>query len=282
MKLLKKLKKLFGVYRQLTKIENVLVHQSIELIKKDERYKDSKNLIPFGNKVYSQNEEDGIIQEIFNRIGSTNKVFIEFGIGNGLENNTYALLFDGWTGLWIEGSKSAVNNINKGLSKTINSGRLIVKNAFITKKSINKLISTSIKQDEIDLLSIDIDGNDIHIFNEINCIKPRVVVIEYNPKFAPPIKYCKDYREDHIWRRDDNFGASLKFLEIELEKSGYNLVGCNITGSNAFFIRSELVNDKFQKPYTAETHYEPARLHLTAFASGHSSSFSTLEDSVNK
>ncbi len=281
MKILKKLKKLFGIYRQLTKIENVLVHQSIELIKMNERYKDSKNLIPFGNKIYSQNDEDGIIREIFKRIGTTNKVFIEFGIGNGLENNTFALLFDGWAGLWIEGSKSAVKNINEALNKTINSGKLTVKNAFISKNNINELISMSIKHDEIDLLSVDIDGNDIHIFKEIKCVKARVVVIEYNPKFAPPIKYCKKYKDDHTWNRDDNFGASLKFLESEFEKNGYSLVGCNITGSNAFFVRSDLANDKFQKPYTAETHYEPARLYLTAYSSGHRSSFKTLENSVN-
>jgi len=281
MKLFRKFKKLFGIYRQLTKIENVLVHQSIELIKNNERYKDSKNLIPFGNKIYSQNEEDGIIQEIFKRIGTTNKVFVEFGIGNGLENNTYALLFDGWTRLWIEGSKSATENISKALNKTINSGKLIVKNAFIYKSNINELISTSIKHDEIDLLSIDIDGNDIHIFNEIECVNARVVVIEYNPKFAPPIKYCKKYKDDHIWNRDDNFGASLKFLELEFEKSGYSLVGCNITGSNAFFVRSDLTDDKFQKPYTAELHYEPSRRHLTSYSSGHKSSFKTLEESIN-
>lgn len=280
MKLLSKFKKLFSIYRQLTKIENVLVQNSIELLKKDERYKDSKNLISFGSKIYSQNEEDGIIQEIFKRIGTTNKVFIEFGIGNGLENNTYALLFDDWTGLWIEGSKSAVNNINIGLKKTINSGTLIVKNAFITKGSINELISTSIKHNEIDLLSIDIDGNDIHIFNEIKCVRSRVVVIEYNSKFAPPIKYCKGYKDDHMWKKDDNYGASLKFLELEFAKSGYDLVGCNITGSNAFFVRTDLASDKFQKPYSAETHYEPARHQLTSYSSGHKSTFNTLEDSI--
>src|SRR3972149_4858892 len=68
------------------------------------RYQDPRRLIPHGYKVYSQNEEDGIIREIFNRIGTTNKVFAELGVGNGLENNTLALLLDNWKGLWIEGS----------------------------------------------------------------------------------------------------------------------------------------------------------------------------------
>ncbi|MDW3096180.1 MAG: hypothetical protein R8G33_10945 [Gammaproteobacteria bacterium] len=280
MKLLRKLKKLFGVYRQLSKIEKTLVHSSLEALKKNDRYKDNKSLIPYGYKIYSQNDEDGIIQEIFDRIGTTNKFFVEFGIGNGLENNTYALLFDGWRGLWIEGSNSAVNNIREGLKETINNDLLAVTNAFITKDNINNLISASVKNKEIDLLSIDIDGNDIHIFNHITCINPRVVIIEYNSKFAPPIKYCRKYEGTHIWEHDDNYGASLKHLELEFSKKGYNLVACNITGSNAFFIREDLTDDKFQKPYSAETHYEPARHHLSGFASGHESTFNTLEDSV--
>ena len=280
MKLLRKFKKLFGIYRQLTKIEKTLVHSSLEELKKNDRYRDSKSLIPHGYKIYSQNDEDGIIQEIFNRIGTTNKVFVEFGIGNGLENNTYALLFDSWQGLWIEGSNSSVKGIREGLKETISNGDLTITNAFITKDNINNLISASVNHQEIDLLSVDIDGNDVHIFNHITCINPRVVIIEYNSKFAPPIKYCRKYEDTHTWKRDDNYGASLKHLELEFSKKGYHLVACNITGSNAFFIRDDLTYDKFQKPYSAEAHYEPARHHLSGFTSGHESTFNTLEDSI--
>ena len=55
----------------------------------------------FWYKVYSQNDEDGVIEEIFNRIGLTNKKFVEFGIQNGLESNAHFLLHKGWSGLWI-------------------------------------------------------------------------------------------------------------------------------------------------------------------------------------
>lgn len=159
---------------------------------------------------------------------------------------------------------------------------MTVLNSFITKENINALISASNKDKEIDLLSIDIDGNDIHVFKAITCIHPRVVVIEYNPKFSPPIIYCKEYNLKHTWKRDDNYGASLKHLELEFSKMKYCLVGCNITGTNAFFVREDLIENKFQKPYTAETHYEPARHHLASFSSGHKSTFSTLEDSVKR
>ena len=58
------------------------------------RYVEKKRLQRFGFKVHSQNEEDGIIQEIFRRIGVTNKKFIEIGVGDGLENNTLFLLLN--------------------------------------------------------------------------------------------------------------------------------------------------------------------------------------------
>ena len=75
-------------------------------IQEERRAKEDKmNLRNFEKKVYSQNGEDGIIEEIFNRIGTTNKFFVEFGIENGTECNTRHLLEDkGWQGLWIDGS----------------------------------------------------------------------------------------------------------------------------------------------------------------------------------
>jgi len=89
------------------------------------------------------------------------------------------------------------------------------------------------------------------------------------------------YDENHTWGTDDCFGASLKYLETLFSENGFSLVGCNITGSNAFFVRKDLVEDKFQEPYSAEKHYMPARYYLSgAFSSGHPPSYKTLENSM--
>ena len=76
------------------RFQQLPILQEIDHLREHRRYQDPKSLIPFGDKIYSQSDEDGIIREIFNRIGTTNKIFIEFGIGNGLENNSLALLFE--------------------------------------------------------------------------------------------------------------------------------------------------------------------------------------------
>jgi hypothetical protein len=102
--------------------------------------------------------------------------------------------------------------------------------------------------------------------------------MEYNAKFIPPTSYCMKYDADHVWRDDDCMGASLKFLEVALEAKGYRLVGCSLSGANAFFVRDDLVEDHFLSPFTAEFHYEPARYYLCCYASGHPAAFRTLDN----
>ena len=247
-------------------------------LQKSPRYQDPRRLIPHGYKVYSQNEEDGIIREIFNRIDTTNKTFVELGVGNGLENNTLTLLFENWKGLWIEGSQQNADNIKNNFVNTISRRQLTVVCSYITRNNINDLISSHLPDKKIDLLSLDIDGNEYHIFEGISSIEPRVVVIEYNAKFPPPIVFCMRYNEKHIWDSTDNFGASLKFLEMRLKEKGYALVGCNLTGSNAFFVRQDLIKDRFCDPFTAENHFEPARYWLGMTTAGHPASYNTLEN----
>ncbi len=264
-----------------TSMHQHMIQTEMAALRNLPRHQDPKSLAPFGHKIYSQNDEDGIIREIFNRIGTTNKTFVEFGVDDGKECNSYALLFDDWRGLWIDACTKYTERIKKSLAEIIESEQLVVVESFITADNINETISAHIKDHEIDLLSVDIDGNDYHVFNAITCINPRVVVMEYNAKFPPPISFCMDYHPSHVFGDDDCFGASLTFLETHLAAKGYRLVGCNLTGLNAFFVREDLVSDKFKEPFTAECHYEPARYHLSGLSAGWTSSYNSLLKSRN-
>ena len=227
------------------------------------RYKDEKRLLNFGFKGYSQNEEDGIIQEIFSRIGTTNKQFIEIGVGNGLENNTLYLLLQGWHGLWIEGNSNFVEQIKNKFGFVIENRALMVKHAWVKTDNINELISEKQKNnEEFDLLSLDIDGNDYHVLDAIDPLNARVIVLEYNSKYRPPVKWVMQYNPNHSFDESDYYGASLKSFEILLSKKGYKLVGCNLYGVNAFFVREDLMKNHFLDNCTAENHYEPGRLFL--------------------
>ena len=237
------------------------------------KYSSAKRLERYGVKVYSQYDEDGIIQAIFSRIGLTSKKFIEFGVGNGRENNTLKLLLEGWNGLWIEGSEHFVSQINHVFKDPISENKLRVKQAFINRDNINELIKPYFSG-EIDLLSIDIDGNDIYILESIGVVNPRVIIIEYNGKFPPPMSLAQRYNPDHRWDESDYGGASLEAITKVADRKGYCLVGCGMVGVNAFFVRKDLTEDKFEAPYTAQNHYQPARYFLAGtYVSGHPPNF---------
>ena len=235
------------------------------------RHADERRLLKSGYRVYSQADEDGILHEIFRRIGEGQRTFLELGVGNGLENNTLFLLIQGWNGIWIEGSDRKAAASKKNLAVQIAEGRLQIEQNFITAPTIDQKISSLTAGRDVDLLSIDLDGNDYYVLDAIRSISPRVIVAEYNSKFPPDVPWIIEYNESHRWDGTDYFGVSLKSLELLLTKRGYALVGCNIVGTNAFFVRTDLVNEsRFCAPFTAENHYEPSRYFLLpAFQAGH-------------
>lgn len=233
-----------------------------------ERMRDPKALESYGYKVYSQNDEDGIICEIFRRIGTKNKTFIEFGVQNGLESNCHLLLFYGWKGLWIEGATDCCCEIEAKFRPVIENGQLKIINQFITKDNINEIFARGGYFGEIDLLSIDIDGNDLYVWDAIETVNPRVVVVEYNGKFPPDLEWKQAYNPSHTWRGNDWHGASLKAFEILGRNKGYRLVGTDLKGCNAFFVRNDLTGDLFYEPATAEALYNPLRTSLQ-FISNH-------------
>ena len=190
---------------------------------------------------------------------------MEFGCGDGAENNTRLLLDQGWRGLWIEGSKSDVETAGCLLAEPIAAGRLKIINEFITRENINRLINDGgyAAGKEVDLLVIDIDGNDAHVWQAINAINPRVVCIEYNAYLGPTKLWTIEYDPNFqpIYDGRHHFGASLKLLENLGRKKKYQLVGCNLIGVNAFFVRDDLVEDHFVKG-AVEEFFHPPRFRL--------------------
>lgn len=198
----------------------------------------------------------------------SNRFFIEFGVQDGLECNSHFLLLQGWSGVFIEGSKHYCEAIRENFKLPLAQNRLTLLNEFITAENINDLLAQTkaVEIKEIDLLSIDIDGNDYYVFKAINNINPRVVVIEFNAKFPPPMEWIMPYNPTHIWDGTDNHGASLQSLVNLGKTKGYNLVATNLNGVNAFFVREDLCGDKFSQDSVAKL-YNPMK--PMTFTSGH-------------
>jgi hypothetical protein len=235
------------------------------------RHADPKRLVRYGYKVYSQNDEDGIIAEIFRRIGTTNRTFIEFGVETGVECNTAKLLVEGWRGLWIESNAASAAAIRREFAPFIAGGKLVLEESLVTAENINALIGRSGFSGEIDFLSVDIDGNDYWVWKAIDVVNPRVVAIEYNAALRPPMALVVPYQADAQWDGSNHYGASLEALVRLGTAKNYRLVGCSIAGVNAFFVRADLCADRFLEPATAQEHYEPPRHYFHMLPAGHRS-----------
>jgi hypothetical protein len=233
------------------------------------RYADPKRLVRHGFKVYSQSDEDGILQEIFKRIGVTNRSFVEFGVETGVECNTVKLLLEGWKGLWIDGSDANIAEMQNSFRPFVASGHLRLRANMVTAENINSLIEQGKLTGDIDLLSVDIDYNDYWVWKAITIVRPRVVVIEYNGTLRPPMSLVVPYDPVRRWDGTNFFGASLEALVKLGREKGYRIVGCNYTGVNAFFVREDVAGDHFIDPATSEEHYEPPRYFYAFQPAGH-------------
>lgn len=215
----------------------------------------------FEYQVYSQNGEDGLLNEILNRLNIKTGFFIEIGVQDGLETNTTYLLMKGWKGLWIEADKNYTLNITNTFREEINSKILILKNEFVTTENIEQILVNANVPSTIDVLSIDIDSNDYWIWEKMKNQSPKVVIIEYNAFIPYDVEWIMNYQKNKIWDYSTAFNSSLKSLEKLGKIKGYKLVACCKNGVNAFFVRKDLITGQFPELDIHDI-YMPIRYYL--------------------
>lgn len=229
-----------------------------------------------GIKCFSQSDEDGITIEILSRIESLQSgTFAEFGVGDGTENNTLVLKALGWRGFWVGGEKLAI------LAHQPKDSFSYIR-AWVTRDNVVDLAKEGLGfsgESSIDVISMDLDGNDIYLIEKLleGGFRPKLFITEYNAKFPPPVRWQIEYDEGHVWRRDDYFGASICSLTDLFERYGFFLVCCNAhTGSNAFFIRNEYREQFSDVPNDVRDIYVAPRYYLYS-PYGHPQSMKTIE-----
>ena len=169
--LISKLGALFNrkLISSIEKISDNLTSLRIESLYNSLKYKeDHRILINFEEQVFSQNGEDGIISEIFDRIGIDSSILVEMGVGDGLENNTSFLLLQGWSGFWLEGNKNNVNKINEGFRKLIKDKKLITPslNLGILSGTTRSKIETIAKKNNINCINRIINKSEVNTMDE--------------------------------------------------------------------------------------------------------------------
>jgi hypothetical protein len=220
-----------------------------EINSKKENVK-SLNEVEF--QVFSQWGDDGIIQYLIQKVDIPNKTFIEFGVENYTESNTrFLVINNNWSGLVMDGSENNISYIKDDPVSWAH--ELHSWPVFITKENINELITKFLSlgyAKDVGLLSIDIDGNDYWIWEAINTIEPVIVIVEYNSLYGSDNAFTTPYQPDFFRLNKDNiilhYGSSLLSLCDLAETKGYDFIGCNTAGNNAYFLRKDK-NSSFKK-----------------------------------
>lgn len=220
-----------------------------------------------GFKAYSQSDEDGILWYIFSLIGDGSKRCVEICAGNGIECTSANLLLNhGWLGLLVDGD---AHNVAAGREFYATSPLTYVypprfEQAWITRASVNEVVSNAGFTEEIDLLTIDLDGVDWWIWDALTVVEPRVVVVEYQDILGPDrcvtVPYADDFDGYAVGSTQGlpNFaGASLAAFAKLGRSRGYRLVAINRYGYNAFFVRDRDAADVLPELAVADCFSHP-------------------------
>jgi hypothetical protein len=190
----------------------------------------------YSRNIYSQNGEDGIIQEILHRLQIAGGWVVEFGAWDGITySNTFRLIQSNgnhFRAVYIEGDRYRFTELQR-TAETKAKGRIIPICAFIQQSGsdcLDTILSHTPVPIDFELLSIDVDGMDYYIWESFKQYYPKIVVIEINSSFPSDIEYLHGHGE----KPGSSFLSMLKLAQ----KKGYTLV-CH-TG-NMIFVRNDLV-----------------------------------------
>jgi hypothetical protein len=207
---------------------------------------------------HSQSGEDGITERLLDLIKVSSGYFVEFGAWDGRHlSNCAKLADDGWSGCFIEGKLERFNELNANYN---DSPQIVRLNAFVEASganSLDNLLKRIQAPLELDILSIDIDGNDYHVWQGLDLYVPKLVIIEFNPTIPANVVYVQD-NDDNL-----NRGSSLTALHELADSKGYALVAA--TDWNAFFMKNNLVTEfsipNYQPSEVKNRDYEAAVFH---------------------
>jgi hypothetical protein len=258
------IKKHFYRFLLSDKLSSTVQLQQIQLLNFYHEAKINDRLPKFENvgfKVFSQFEEDGKLLYIFSILGMGNKTFVDLGSNDGVNSNcaNLAIHFN-WKGLFVDGDQDVIKigqNFYKNIPNKWSYKPQFV-NSFITTDNVNDIIKKGNIEGEIELLSIDIDGNDYWIWDSLAVIQPKVVIIESQVAFGLKNIVVPYKTNDSLQLSEDYYsGASNLALQKLGIKKGYRLVGTNEYGNNLFFIKNGFAEKELPEIKVEETLKHP-------------------------
>lgn len=212
----------------------------------------TSGLNEYAEVVTSQWGEDGIVAEIFLRLAPRHRYCVEFGAWDGKHlSNVWRLWHEqGWRGLLIEGDAERFKVLDAAVAEFADVRAV---HRFVTPEGpdrLDALLAEAGAPEDLDLVSIDIDGDDYYVFESLEAHRPRCVIVEHNSTIPPKL--------DIVQERGEYFGCSARALLRLAHEKGYRLCAC--TRTNSIFVReSEFETLAIEEP-ALETAFPPDEL----------------------
>jgi hypothetical protein len=201
-----------------------------------------------GFRVFSQFDEDGVILFLLASAENGPKRVLDLGAGDGVHaSNVANLLVNlGYDGLLVDGDPARVAHAERFYARHPDTTERppATARAFLTRENVNEVVASGGLEGEIDLLSIDVDGNDYWLWEALEAVSPRFVVIEAHPELGRE-EFVLPYQPGFVWKSappEGRYGASLLALVRLGERLGYRPVGANQYGFNVFFARDDVAS----------------------------------------
>lgn len=201
-------------------------------------------------KVFSQWGEDGILQHLTHHLKIPSRTFIEFGVEDFFESNCrFLMMKDLWRGFVIDGSEANIARLRRSYFYWMYPLESLA--SFITRENVSSLLAASGFGPEPGILSVDVDGIDYHLVDALDGMRPSIMIVEYNGLFGHDrrvtVPYDPAFQRNRAHSSNIYLGASLPAFASLLGSRGYALVGVNSMGSNAFFVKRELLNERVRE-----------------------------------
>ena len=204
-----------------------------------------RNLWDYEVQVFSQWGEDGIISFLLHRLGIVKPNFLEIGAGNFTEcNSRFAVEASQANAYLVDGRDDLVSTVlDSGL---LWKSSLFAESIFVTLGNTSEIWDRAYQSlGNVDVVSLDLDGNDFWILKELQLHSASVVVCEYNPLFGwlqkLTIPYTEDFDRTKAHFSNLYYGMSLRAAIHVMDEKLFTFVGSNLVGNNAFFVRNDLV-----------------------------------------
>jgi len=206
-----------------------------------------KYLLDYRKDQFSQNGEDGVIEFILSKLPDKNGWCVEFGAWDGKYlSNTYNLIANHkYRAVLIEGDAEKYEVLKQNMKGFTG---CVCKHVYVAIDGRNKLddiLKETPLPKHFDLLSIDIDGDDYHVWNSLKDYEPSVVLIELNAHDKPGVEKIHQPGAPLVMGITSTSITSMTNLA---ETKGYSLI-CHV-GCNVIYVRSEYLPVFHEKKIT--------------------------------